>query len=559
MKSAASHDGVDVSGERADQGSPGKRSRTQGLGPGARPRGAIQRKADGGAAASPDEAVARAAASTGTPLTGDVRGRFEQSLGADLGRVRVHDGADSHASAAAVGARAYTVGDDIHFAAGQHRPDDPFGLHLLAHEVAHTQQQAGGEPGRQHKLAMSAPGDAAELDADRAADAMVVGAPYTVASASAGDVQREAATEELDFSELREEYERIAIALDSNFAKRAIGVRQVLGNLSESDPPTLGEEINKTLAVAALGLASGYVTTAITAKLGDEVSQTLAAALQAGMDDGLKDAAMKIAAKIAENPSDSKATFFAGQEEALESLRAAAKNRLIDERNAAVNRVKKADPNAIGPVERTPPRQLEDEVRGAKAYHAQLKESDEAARSSQYRASLSKWMVAMAQKETGIEGRDGARLGDEVESMSKDVARHFGRRGHEAIKGIVYVAIGQKPAKRPIYGGDIKVGGITTAALDGIRGATIGELGVPVVVSGYVYDDLLDQMSIAAGDNMVSFGQNEDGLVWVNGSSDGMAALRKAAGTDTATEAARIILDEDIGSQQLKNATVENA
>ena len=558
MKSTAKSAASAAGAAAVDVTSPGKRSRTQALAP-TRPRGPIQRKADGAGAVDPEAAVARAAGSTGAPLAPEVRGRFEQSLGADLGHVRVHDGADSHAGAAAVGARAYTVGSDIHFGEGQHRPDDPFGLHLLAHEVAHTQQQAGGAPVRQHQLEVSRPGDAAELDADRAADAMVSGRPYTVGGAASDAIQREPAAGELDFTELREEYERIAIALDSVFAKRAIGVRQVLGNLAESDPPSIGEEICRTLAVGALGLASGYVTTALAAKMTGEASQALNAAIQAGMDDGLKDAAMKIAGKIAEDPSDSKATFFAGQEEALESLRAAAKNRLIDERNAAVRRVKEANPDAIGPVERTPPRQLDDEVAGAKEYCAKLKESDDTARTSQYRASLAKWMIAMAQKETGIEGRDGARLGDEVENMGEDVGHHFGRHGHEAIKGIIYVAIGQKPAARPIHGGDIKVGGITTAALDGIRSATIGELGVPVIVSGYIYDGTLDQLSIATGDNMVSFGKNEDGLVWVDGSDDGKAALKKAAQADSAVDAARVVLDEDIGSQTLRNATVENA
>jgi Domain of unknown function (DUF4157) len=138
-----------------------------------------------GVAAGAGAAIDRAASSsTGAPLPDDVRSRFEGSLGADLSAVRVHTGATSADAAHAVGAHAYTVGQDIHFADGRYAPGDPFGLHLLAHEVAHTVQQRGeSAPAPQCKLEVSSPGDAAEREADRAADAMVAGAPFAVPGA----------------------------------------------------------------------------------------------------------------------------------------------------------------------------------------------------------------------------------------------------------------------------------------------------------------------------------------------------------------------------------------
>ena len=145
--------------------------------------GLVQRKAardDNGVAAGADDAVAAAASSSGAPLPGELRERFETSLGADLSGVRVHTGAESAAAASAVGARAYATGNDIHFAAGAYDPASTTGQHLLAHEVAHTVQQQGGPAVRQHKLEVSTPGDAAEVEADRAADAMVSGAPAQV-------------------------------------------------------------------------------------------------------------------------------------------------------------------------------------------------------------------------------------------------------------------------------------------------------------------------------------------------------------------------------------------
>lgn len=140
-----------------------------------------------GPEAGPDADLIRPT-SGGAPLPGDVRARFEQSLGADLGAVRVHT--DSHAALAnrALGARAFARGQDIQFAEGQYAPTDPFGLHLLAHEVAHTVQQGRQAPRARAKLIVSSPGDAAEREADRAADAMVRGEPATVGALDAGVV-----------------------------------------------------------------------------------------------------------------------------------------------------------------------------------------------------------------------------------------------------------------------------------------------------------------------------------------------------------------------------------
>jgi hypothetical protein len=146
--------------------------------------GRLQRKASGGARASADEAVASVAGSTGQALPDGVRGGFEASLGTDLGGVRVHTGADSAAAAADLGARAFTTGQDIHFGAGEYRPDDPFGVHLLGHEVAHTVQQGSGGGGAQTKLEVSEPGDALEVEADRAADAMTRGEPAQVTASA---------------------------------------------------------------------------------------------------------------------------------------------------------------------------------------------------------------------------------------------------------------------------------------------------------------------------------------------------------------------------------------
>ncbi|WSK73811.1 DUF4157 domain-containing protein [Streptomyces sp. NBC_01276] len=87
----------------------------------------------------------------GAPLDAATRAAMEPRLGWDLSRVRVHTGPGAAASAAALGARAYTVGGHIVLGDGA-RPGSDAGRRLLAHELAHVAQQARGEgAGRIHR------------------------------------------------------------------------------------------------------------------------------------------------------------------------------------------------------------------------------------------------------------------------------------------------------------------------------------------------------------------------------------------------------------------------
>ena len=140
----------------------------------------IQAKASS-SMATPDaeQAVRGAPSAGGEPLPPGIRAKFESSLGADLRAVRLHSGPDSEEAADAIGALAFTEGQDIHFAAGEFDPDAEEGERLLAHEVAHTAQEGGNV---QAKLEVSSPGDPAEVQADAAADAMVEGRPAQVSA-----------------------------------------------------------------------------------------------------------------------------------------------------------------------------------------------------------------------------------------------------------------------------------------------------------------------------------------------------------------------------------------
>ncbi len=128
------------------------------------------------------QAAEAGAGEPGAPLPDDLRTQFEQSLGVGLGDVRVHTGEGSGRAAKDLGAHAFAVDQDVHFAPGQYQPGTSSGAWLLAHEVAHTVQQRGAAPGPQAKLAIGESGAPAEREADRAADAMISGAPARVTS-----------------------------------------------------------------------------------------------------------------------------------------------------------------------------------------------------------------------------------------------------------------------------------------------------------------------------------------------------------------------------------------
>ena len=90
--------------------------------------------------------VAESLGGPGRPLDGATRDFFEPRLGSDLSRVRVHTGERAAASAASLGARAYAVGSEVVFGAGEYAPRTAAGRRLLAHELAHVVQDGAGPP-----------------------------------------------------------------------------------------------------------------------------------------------------------------------------------------------------------------------------------------------------------------------------------------------------------------------------------------------------------------------------------------------------------------------------
>ena len=88
--------------------------------------------------------VSEAVYSPGQPLDSATRAFLEPRFGHDFGQVRVHSDATAGQAAREVHARAYTVGNDIVFGAGQYTPHTSAGRQLLAHEITHVVQQSAG-------------------------------------------------------------------------------------------------------------------------------------------------------------------------------------------------------------------------------------------------------------------------------------------------------------------------------------------------------------------------------------------------------------------------------
>jgi hypothetical protein len=117
---------------------------------------------------------------SGRPLDAGTRGFMEARFGHDFSQVRVHAGEDAAASARAVHAAAYTVGQHIVMGDCWAAGSEP-GNRLLAHELAHTIQQDRAStfrpaaPGASTaSLAVSRPDDDGEIAAEAAAEAALM-------------------------------------------------------------------------------------------------------------------------------------------------------------------------------------------------------------------------------------------------------------------------------------------------------------------------------------------------------------------------------------------------
>jgi len=170
----------DAGGSRST--APGKRSLVSGGGGGV----------DGGSA------LDQVSGSAGAPLDSRMSSQAGSLLGVNLSDVRVHTGGDAAAAADGLSANAFTHGKDVYFGAGNYQPGTSGGDRLIAHELVHVAQQQSAGPATQLKSTeVSGAHDAAEVEADRGAAAILSGMPFQ-ASATPAPISRDVKHEDLN-------------------------------------------------------------------------------------------------------------------------------------------------------------------------------------------------------------------------------------------------------------------------------------------------------------------------------------------------------------------------
>jgi hypothetical protein len=106
--------------------------------------GLFTKAREGGARDAGNPQAIQAQLNSGAPLDGGLKGRMESAFGHDFSRVRIHDNSRADRLSANLNARAFTVGYDIAFGAGEYRPGTLVGDAIVAHELAHVVQQSRG-------------------------------------------------------------------------------------------------------------------------------------------------------------------------------------------------------------------------------------------------------------------------------------------------------------------------------------------------------------------------------------------------------------------------------
>jgi hypothetical protein len=158
--------------------------------------------ANGGPVPELTEQVIQREVGGGQPLASTTQAQMGGALGANLSGVRVHNDDTSDNLAGQLGARAFTVGSDVFFAANEYQPATTGGQKVLAHELAHVMQDSNAP---QFKLQVGSVDDPAEAEADAVAQRVTEAIP-----AQAAAVQKDERGQELSRAEDEEEKVQMA-------------------------------------------------------------------------------------------------------------------------------------------------------------------------------------------------------------------------------------------------------------------------------------------------------------------------------------------------------------
>jgi hypothetical protein len=139
------------------------------------PRGqaVLAKHQNGGSGKAADAEAVRERLGTGRPLDSNVRSGMEHAFGHSFSHVRLHTDSNAAKLSTELEARAFTIGEDVAFAAGEYKPGTLVGDALIAHELAHVVQQKG--PGSGISSKSEASDTSLEEDADDSAATAMLG------------------------------------------------------------------------------------------------------------------------------------------------------------------------------------------------------------------------------------------------------------------------------------------------------------------------------------------------------------------------------------------------
>jgi len=128
------------------------------------PQHAVQARPSRGVSTTPIPAGQLRVIGEGRPLESGIRQTMERFFDADFSAVRVYEGP----TAPSMGALAFTLGDEVHFAPGLYDPASREGVELLGHELTHVVQPRDGRVANPYGRGVAIVQDPAlEAEADR--------------------------------------------------------------------------------------------------------------------------------------------------------------------------------------------------------------------------------------------------------------------------------------------------------------------------------------------------------------------------------------------------------
>src|SRR5690606_23885232 len=129
-------------------------------------------KSNGGGKRDQSPASALSRLGQGKPLSSSTRNRMEGAFGKSFADVTVHDDANATGLASNMNAKAFAVGSHIGFGTGEYKPGSIVGDALIAHELAHVNQQRQSLSSDIHQKGSTSENEL-EKDADTAAVGVV--------------------------------------------------------------------------------------------------------------------------------------------------------------------------------------------------------------------------------------------------------------------------------------------------------------------------------------------------------------------------------------------------